>query len=122
MNSERKGSEEGPGSDVGEGRGEDAEVGRGSALDPPESDGQDAATVLSPEERKIRRRQIIELLHQRHDEFVMCFGQCDFKRLREITANGGLQNSTIRSLIWLRLLGSFPGRSSRGRQRQRGWG
>ena len=108
MNSERKGSEEGPGSDVGEGRGEDAEVGRGSALDPPESDGQDAATVLSPEERKIRRRQIIELLHQRHDEFVMCFGQCDFKRLREITANGGLQNSTIRSLIWLRLLGSFP--------------
>ena len=88
----RRGKEvrEGPGSDAGEGRGEDAEVGRGSALDPPESDGQDAATVLSPEERKIRRRQIIELLHQRHDEFVMCFGQCDFKRLARNYSERGL--------------------------------
>ena len=62
---------------------------------------------LSDEKRVVRQRQIIELLHQRHDEFLMCFKQCDLERLREISANGGLQNSTIRSLVWLRLLGGF---------------
>ena len=40
------------------------------------------------EAREIHRRRALELLHQRHDEFVMCFMQCNLDRLREMTSSG----------------------------------
>lgn len=60
------------------------------------------------EAREIHRRRSLELLHQRHDEFVMCFKQCNVDRLRDMAASGGLQYSTIRSIVWTKLMGHFP--------------
>jgi hypothetical protein len=70
--------------------------------------GRNRRASTKREEIQIQKRRTLDLLHQRHDEFVMCFKQCHLDRLREMTASGGLQKSTLRSLVWMKLLGHFP--------------
>ena len=65
-------------------------------------------TSSEKEAREIDRRRALDLLHQRHDEFIMCFMQCNSDRLRDMTSSGGLQSSTLRSLVWMKLMGNFP--------------
>ena len=49
-----------------------------------------------------------ERQQQRIDEFVLVFLICSDEKLRTIGTNGGLENSSLRSLCWLSFLKFFP--------------